>query len=494
MKRYIKFYLLILLAGLFTACEDNLLEGALSVPAPPPEVPATSGDADFTNYVSLGNSLTAGFMDGALYNRGQQNSFPSLLAGQMAQAVDNASQGFNQPDINSENGFFGFGPGGVVLGRLKLNSQSLPQPTVPGDVPGPYTGDKSQLNNFGVPGILLGQLLIPETGNPQSPAFNPLYARFATAPGQSTILTDALATQPTFFTLWIGNNDVLGYAVSGATNESIFTDPQTFGFLYGQALGALAQSGAQGVVANIPNVTDIPYFKLVPNNALELSAAEAAQLNQGYTLFNGAVAQYNSIPNLPEDQKRPTISFQEGANLFVIRDEDLPQVPGLPSIRHMTAEELVGLTIPQDSVLYWHTGVVDPANPQPGEPDLSALGVPSQYILTTNEISEVTARTQELNQIIAQTVAQYDEDMVLLDMNSVFADFASNGVARYYGVTLDPGVAPPFGAFSLDGVHPNARGYAYVANLFIDAINAKFGSTLKYVPMEGSPINDFPPQ
>src|SRR5260221_486293 len=82
------------------------------------------------------------------------------------------------------------------------------------DLPTPYTGDKTKLNNFGVPGILLGQALIPQTGGPSTgnPYYNGLYARFASNPGTSTIIGDALATQPTFFTFDLGNNDVLGYA------------------------------------------------------------------------------------------------------------------------------------------------------------------------------------------------------------------------------------------------------------------------------------------
>jgi phospholipase/lecithinase/hemolysin len=39
------------------------------------------------------------------------------------------------------------------------------------------------------------------------------------------------------------------------------------------------------------------------------------------------------------------------------------------------------------------------------------------------------------------------------------------------------------GAFSLDGVHPTPRGYAYISNLFINAINAKYGATLRTVDL-----------
>jgi hypothetical protein len=45
-------------------------------------------------------------------------------------------------------------------------------------------------------------------------------------------------------------------------------------------------------------------------------------------------------------------------------------------------------------------------------------------------------------------------------------------------VTITPNFAPPTGVFSEDGVHPNSRGYSFMANVFIDAINTKFTATI----------------
>jgi len=56
----------------FSSCTDSTTGG---MDEPDPEDPNTeqpgtytSGTADFSNYVAIGNSLTAGFMDAALYN------------------------------------------------------------------------------------------------------------------------------------------------------------------------------------------------------------------------------------------------------------------------------------------------------------------------------------------------------------------------------------------------------------------------------------------
>ena len=67
---------------------------------------------------------------------------------------------------------------------------------------------------------------------------NPYYARMATS-ATATVLGDAMAQSPTFFTLSeIGGNDVLGYATSGGvgvdqspttTNPTGNLDPTTYG-------------------------------------------------------------------------------------------------------------------------------------------------------------------------------------------------------------------------------------------------------------------------
>ena len=45
------------------------------------------------------------------------------------------------------------------------------------------------------------------------------------------------------------------------------------------------------------------------------------------------------------------------------------------------------------------------------------------------------------------------------------------------------------GAFSLDGIHLTARANAYVANQFLAAINATYGSTLRMYKPGNFPIS-----
>src|SRR5690606_22308160 len=74
-------------------------------------------------------------------------------------------------------------------------------------------------NNMGVPGAKSFHLVAPGYGNIANLTTgraNPYFVRHATSPDAS-VLSDALSMNPTFFTNWIGNNDVLSYATSGGT-------------------------------------------------------------------------------------------------------------------------------------------------------------------------------------------------------------------------------------------------------------------------------------
>src|SRR5699024_2060291 len=108
----------------------------------------------------------------------------------------------------------------------------------------------------------------------------------------ATVIGDAAAQGATFFTLWIGNNDILSYATSGGSGvdqtgnldpstygSNDITDPNVFAAVYSQQVEALTQNGAKGVLLNIPEVTSIPYFTTVPTKAIPLDAATAGMLN-----------------------------------------------------------------------------------------------------------------------------------------------------------------------------------------------------------------------
>jgi hypothetical protein len=465
------------------------------------------GAADFTKMIAVGNSITAGFMDGALYNRGQENSFAVILAEQMKLAGGGE---FIVPAIDSENGFFSVGPDNIVLGRLVLTVNPTtgatgPAPIGPGNLPAPYSGDKASLNNFGVPGITLGTAMIPETGNPNHALFNPMYGRIASNPGSSTLLGDAAAAMAnggTFFSFWLGNNDVLGYAIGGASNPEILTEEADFQMRLNTALGALlnASPEAKGVVMNIPDLDVLPHFNLINPLNIQVPPNAQKELGEGLIQLNAAIngwnAGVNANPNLPDPVKqsliRPTLSMDFGAYPLLIfdpalSDAEIPLPTGgtfaIPKIRNLTQEDGVKIPLGAQAVLTQGVGI-SPLTP------LNDTQYDAAY-LTLSEQEEINTRITAFNGYIAAAVAANEERLLLVNVNE-FLDQVVQGMVSSGSVGLTASIVPPTGGFSLDGIHPNARAHAFIANLIIEGINGKWQSNLPQVNPNAYPGNDLP--
>lgn len=462
----------------------------------PEKVEPTLGTVDMTKIVSVGNSLTAGFMDNALYSSGQTNSYPAILAGQAKQL--NSAIVFTQPTVTSANGCSN-PAGGCTQGRLYLKNPASPTPTpTAGDatVFAPYGGNKTDLNNWGVPGVtirtaqtaLLGG---PSTGNP---LFNPYYARIASNPGTSTLIGDAVNSMKnggTFFTFWLGSNDVLGYATGGASDPSILTSQPIFASAFNSALTAMlnANAGAKGVVMNIPNVTSIPYFTTVAYNPVvflssnPIHVATVAQLNGpaaygGYNAALQGLVGAGAITQAEADKRKVIFktgaNSASGANALVINDESLadlsaalgsinPALSAFGKVRQATSTDLI--VLPAASVIPTGVGVSSP--------------MPDQWVLIPAEQTQVQNSINEFNTVISGAVNAQSDRLVLVDANAILAEIRTGTVA-VNGSSLTASISPPFGAFSLDGVHPNQRGSAYLANKIIEAINKKWGAKIPY--------------
>jgi lysophospholipase L1-like esterase len=459
---------LVLVSLTFVACTND--EDTTGV-----EIPVTSGSANFSKYVALGDSFAAGYSDGALFKKGQENSYPNLLAQQFAAAGGGV---FSSPFMAADNvGGFSAGGAQVVSQRLYLESSSgTPTPTL---VPGVSANTLSErltgsFNNMGIPGAKSFHLTYSGYAGA-----NPYFGRFASS-ASATVLGDAIAQNPTFFSLWIGGNDELGYATNGgvptsqdAVNGNDLTPTATFTAVYNAMAAQLSTGGRKGVVANLPYVTALPYFTAVPYNAVPLTDAVATQLNSGYAQYNGglALAQSYGLITAAEKAKR-TIVFAAGKNAVVMVDSYLTNLSalGLPSYRQATSADL--LVLPSSSFI----GTTVNGNAA----QVNGVSVPlaDKWVLSIDEIAEVKAATDTYNTVIE--AAATANGLAFVDAKSVMAQLSSpSGTGVVFNTYTMTSTYVTGGAFSLDGVHPSARGYALITNLFIDAINAKYGSTLK---------------
>ncbi|MBC7607716.1 MAG: G-D-S-L family lipolytic protein [Burkholderiales bacterium] len=470
---------LLLVSISFAACNSN--EETATV-----ETPITAGTADFSKYVSLGNSLTAGFSDNALFKKGQEGSYTNILAQQFALVGGGE---FRIPLTGDDN------LGGLLIGGTPIQGTRLYfNGVAPVPVPGPPVTEVTNhltgpFNNMGVPGAKSFHLLAPGYGNLAgviSGAANPYFVRFASSPS-TTILADAIAQNPTFFSLWIGNNDVLSYATSGGTgtnqignlNPATYggndiTDPNVFANVYTGLLDALTANGAKGVVANIPYVTTIPFFRTVPYNPVPLDLASATQLNSGYATYNGGLATAQGAGLITAEEKtRRTITFQAGKNAVVMVDSYLTNLAalGLPSYRQTTVEDL--LILPSRTFI----GTVVGGNPAA----INGVSVPlaDNWVLSKDEVAEVKTAVDAYNETIRSLAVA--KGLAFVDANAILSQVYNGGI-RFGNYHLSASYVTG-GAFSLDGVHPSARGYALIANKFMEAINAKYGSTFRPVDL-----------
>ena len=214
------------------------------------------GDADFTSFVAIGNSLTAGVADGALYEDSQKNSFPNLIA-KMAEVDDD----FEQP-LMGGNGF----SFNEADGRLSLNILAIP-PSISFLTAG--TENNRNLNraynNLGIPLIRANQLYTAIT--PVEADSNHFVDKILRGSGR-TAIEEALSLDPTLITLWVGNNDVLESAALGlADDEFPYTIATEFSAHLTNIVNQLtAGTNAPIFIANIFDITDLPYFTSLPSS------------------------------------------------------------------------------------------------------------------------------------------------------------------------------------------------------------------------------------
>lgn len=423
--KIIRYSVLVLLIGSLSSCLKTQFE----------EVELTSGNANFTNYIAVGNSLTQGFQDNGLHNRlgEQSNSYPAIIAQQM-KLVNPGMNTFKQPLVT------GNGSGYVHLAYINGELEAIK----PGE-PGAYEadpswsswGDKNQTyNNLGIAGIRLADC-VPTQGDPFSSTINQVitsnnpFGRFldfgTTLINEVSYLDHVQASNATFFTCWLGNNDVLGWATNGGDDGEIsifgipfpvktspLTDVTEFRQKYDAILDAFQSMGAKGICATLPDVSSIPFFNTVTKETVGVT------------------------------------------DMWITEGDGT-------TVRKLAAGDLILLTA-LDSI------------EQQGEGLSQSKPLRHTYVLDVAEVQQVQNHTIQLNNEIKASAAAHGYGVV--DMFSYLETLETS--IKVDGIEFSTKFVEG-GAFSLDGVHPNQRGYALVANKFIEAINQTYGSNIPLV-------------
>ena len=486
----------------------------------------TAGTADFTKYVAIGNSLSAGYSDGALFKEGQKTSWTKILSEQFALVGGGE---YKVPYMSDNIGGFSNGtvqltqePYGLFQRRYFRANACGPDLVegVTGTILGASIALAGPYNNAGIPGAKCIDIVKPGFG-----MLNPYFGRISTAPSSQTVLDYAKSQSPTFFSVWIGNNDVLGYALAGADSSLAQITPTAgasgvgFEESYKKIIDDMIASGAKGgVVANIPYVTTIPMFTTVPfkplaphkfaQDANEVDCSKTyppspADIGNINAVNDGLLIPLKSILALNGITDRIELLSPMAANPLLIKDESLdnkgaeiittintieafaalrPLANYLGAVygqaRHTRSTDLIPLTTAG--------AIASPATLPPTIPASLGLGsrgvtypMEDRFILVPSEILELKNATDNFNSYIKQTAIT--NKLAFVDANAVLTLVATTGISAN-GFTVKSNFVTG-GGFSLDGVHPSPRGYALLANEFIKSINTTYGSNLKAVDL-----------
>lgn len=369
-----------------------------------------TGTANFTRYVALGDSLTSGFMSGGLARTGEANSYPVLIYRQ----ATGGGTGFVQPIISD--------PGIPAQIELKsLSPLTLGPKSGAGTLTNPQTNPVRPFSNLGVPGAKVRDTLLTFSGG----LHDAILQQFIPPFQGLTALQQAVLQNPTFVTLWIGNNDVLAAATTGRVIEGVTLTPVAqFETDYRAIANTVAATGAKMAIANIPDVTTIPFVNTLSR-----------------FLINPATNQ----PVLVNGQPVPLLG------------PDGPVGPNDRVLLSATTELAAGRGIPA------------PLGP----------GIPlsDSSVLNATELATISARVQAYNNIIRAVATE--KNAAFVDSQALLINAAAGRVG-VGGVQLTPAFLTG-GIFSYDGVHPNEVGYALLANEFIKAINSQFNAKIPQV-------------
>jgi len=476
------------------------------------------GSFNAAKYVSIGNSITAGFLSGALYEDGQKNSFPYLIARQ-AHGTAAADTLFQMPLITNPGFGAAVGPT-LISGRIELggfSSTGTPisvinvSPTGNGQPPPNNPAFRNialtrPYNNLGIPGIVIADATIGITtlnSASRSPFLdiilrNPNFGN--TSPVQQTQLL-----APTFVTLWLGNNDVLGYATSGGVNPSAPTPKATFELFYRRAIDSLKQiPNVKIALLNIPDVTSIPFVTTI-GPLLRTAYTVGKQLGRipasspGVFYYRRGTSPLN--PALPfdtltlmttNDMGNPT--SQTGALVLLTGSAAASALgstanPAGSIWRNLLSAyrnnpnlaPLFGATTPGSSEEWqvfrttFFSPALDTTKPFGLDP---THPVPNQWVLDRSELNIARQAVQDFNAFIASQVG--GSVVGLVDINKLFNDIVANR-----GITVDgEHLSATFvtgGLFSMDGVHPSPKAHGIVANALINIINREFNASIPLV-------------
>lgn len=397
---------------LLTSCSDESL------------VASEATSDTFARYVALGNSITAGFQSNGIVDSTQQASYANLLAGRM-------NTRFEIPRLNAP----GCPPpvdniilsaldaiGGDASSRCGLRSSPIP----------------TALNNVAVPGAKVIDAL-----NNGSEASSPNELTTFILGGRTQVEA-ATQVDPTFASVWLGNNDALRAALSGTPDR--LTPIAAFESQITRVVDSLSNAGAErGVLIGVANPTYIP--NLSPGQAYAQAESQINQIG-------------NSVASQNPDLTWGGFSVEGSCS----GSGATTRIPFQYGIGTLFTTALQGTAV---------------------QLDCGPSSAPAP-LLTPAEQRTISSRVQAYNSALSALAS--DNGWAYVDVNPVLAAlYGANAADADPNNDLvpkfpnppnlqNPSESPPtFGPyFSEDGVHPSSPTHRVVAHLVIQQLNSRY--------------------
>lgn len=392
----------------------------------------TGTNSIFQSYVAIGNSITAGFSASGITDATQRQSYAFLLAQQMGTRFaypSLAGRGCNPPVTN-----FQTQTGGTTAAPITATAR----PTICDLRTSSSATDI--LNNVAVPNASS----YDPTDQDGTGFSNILTSLFL---GGMTQVERALEAEPTFVSIWIGNNDVLGFALrdgraAAPTGLAGMTSVAQFQTNYTAMLNELVAGapGVRGILIGVGQVASLPL--MVP-----AAAFSSAAFKGGFDALAGTATVLDAS----------CTAGGAGANSLVnvfmaFQIRNLGAAGGFPPIVACVAGGQAG-TFPAP--------------------------VGDVLVLDAAELATISARITAYNAHISAEATRIG--FAYYDPNPTLAALRAAGTVITNVPTLGP--TGTFGSgMALDGVHPGTALQRTIANELIPVINAKYGSTLALVP------------
>lgn len=412
MKRIRMFAAVVLALPLLAGCYDN-------DPLNSPDLSTSNGL--MARYVSMGNSITAGYQSAGINDSTQQRSYAVLFA-------NRANAPFFVPSLQGR-------------GCAPPLTNNVTQTRVGGGTASTcdLRADEQlfYVSNVAVPGATS---FSPNDNLSPFSNSNPLTTFILGGRTQNQAMLDA---NPTFVTAWIGNNDVLGALTSSSNpgNPALITPQPVFESNYSTMLDTIEMSGAAATLISVTDVSVIPY-------------ASRTAIYYCLTYVDPARCQA-PLPTTPD----PNLAGLHALGLWNL-NVNCAAPAGLATLIPWTK------ALP---ILSAAAGGI----PQTIDCSNDAL------VITPTELAGMQNAVAGFNAYISAQAAS--RGMAYLDVNPPLLALVATGAIPAIP-NIAPALAGgsvTFGAyFSLDGVHPSTLAHQVVADSLVSTVNAFFGTSI----------------